>query len=247
MKTAIQVFLLVVTTGTVIRAQHIPDMIVVQGGSFVMGDDAGDKDEKPAHPVTVKTFNIAKTETTVAQWREYCQATGRRMPEAPWFGQQDEHPVVNVSWDNAVAYCSWLTEKTGKHFRLPTEAEWEFAARGGLKSRGYIYSGAKTPDSVAWFASKSKGTMPVARKLPNELGIYDMTGNVWEWCADWYDAGYYTRSGKENPTGPSTGMFYILRGGSWDLGPRNNRITYRNALSPTSRNHNKGFRVVSQE
>lgn len=234
-------------TGYTLFAQDYPEMVVVQGGSFIMGDEAGDKDEKPAHPVTIKTFSIAKTETTVAQWEKFCNATGRRMPEAPWFGLKAEHPIVNVSWDDAVAYCLWLSGKTGKPCRLPTEAEWEFAARGGLKGKGFKYSGAKTPDSVAWFSGSSKGTMPVAIKLPNELGLYDMTGNVWEWCSDWYDAGYYGSSPKENPAGPMAGKFYTLRGGAWDIGARNCRNSYRNPLSPSSRNHNKGFRVACGE
>lgn len=111
-------------TGYSLFAQDYPEMVVVQGGSYIMGDDASDKDEKPAHPVTVTTFSIAKTETTVAQWEQFCQATGRRMPEAPWFGLKAKHPIVNVSWDDAVAYCLWLGGKTGKHCRLPTEAGW---------------------------------------------------------------------------------------------------------------------------
>ena len=208
----------------------LPEMIAVQGGVFTMGDDNGDKDEKPAHKVTVSNFSIAKTETTIGQWRKFCLATGRRMPEAPWFQQSEQHPVVNVSWDHTVAYCKWLSEQTGKNYRLPTEAEWEFAARGGVKSKGYPYSGGMNADSVAWLAHKSEGPMPVAQKAPNELGLYDMTGNVWEWCSDLYDA---------------SGRFYTTRGGAWDIGLRNNRITYRNPLAPTSRNHNKGFRVAS--
>jgi formylglycine-generating enzyme required for sulfatase activity len=230
-----------------LQAQDFPEMIVVQGGSFMMGDDTGDQDEKPAHAVVLKTYRIAKTETTVGQWREFCVATGRKMPEVPWFGQEEDHPIVNVSWDQVVAYCQWLNETAGKHYRLPSEAEWEFAARGGVKSKGYNYSGAKTPDSVAWFSSKSTGPMGVAKKLPNELGLYDMTGNVWEWCSDWYDPGYYSVSPKQDPKGPAKGMFYTLRGGAWDQGARNNRLTYRNPLSPSSRNHNKGFRVATSD
>lgn len=225
-------------------AQEYPEMIVVQGGSFMMGDTNGDKDEKPVHTVTIRTFSMARTETTVAQWKAFCLATNRKLPEAVWFKQGDDHPVINVSWDHAIAYCQWLSEKTGKHYRLPTEAEWEFAARGGTKSKGHPYSGAKTPDSIAWSASKTDGTMPVAQKLPNELGLYDMTGNVWEWCSDWYSTDYYSISSKENPPGPSKGKFYTLRGGAWDTGARNSRVAYRNPLSPSSRNHNKGFRVV---
>lgn len=212
-----------------ISAPSFPEMIDIKGGSFMMGDDNGDKDEKPVRRTSVDDFRMAKTETTLAQWRTFCLATNRTMPESPWFPQGDQHPVVNVSWDHAQAYCKWLSDVTGKHYRLPTEAEWEFAARGGIKGKGFPYSGGKNPDSVAWLAHKSNGTMPVAQKAPNELGLYDMTGNVWEWCSDWYDA---------------TKRFYTTRGGAWDIGLRNNRIAYRNPLAPTSRNHNKGFRVV---
>lgn len=208
---------------------NLPEMIAVKGGTFTMGDDAGDKDEKPARSVTVSDFNIAKTETTIAQWRNFCLSTGTSMPEASWFQQDEQHPVVNVSWDHAIAYCKWLSQLTGKNYRLPTEAEWEFAARGGTKTKGFPYSGGKNADSVAWLAHKTEGTMPVAQKAPNELGLYDMTGNVWEWCSDWYD---------------TSKRFYTTRGGAWDIGLRNNRIAYRNPLAPTSRNHNKGFRVA---
>lgn len=222
----------------------LPEMIRVEGATFTMGTDAGDRDEKPAHRVTVAGFSIAKTETTMAQWRKFCKATGRSMPEEPWFQQSEQHPVVNVSWDHATAYCQWLSDVTGKHYRLPTEAEWEFAAKGGVKSKGFPYSGGNVPDSVAWLGRKTEGTMPVGTKAPNELGLYDMTGNVWEWCSDWYAVDYYPNSEKENPKGPSTGQFYTFRGGAWDIGLRNNRVSYRNPLAPMSRNHNKGFRVV---
>jgi formylglycine-generating enzyme required for sulfatase activity len=225
-------------------AQNYPGLVGVPGGTYTMGSNDGDKDERPGHTVTVKTFSIARTETTVAQWREFCTATGRKMPEVPWFGQQEDHPIVNVSWDNAIAYCQWLSEKTGKHYRLPTEAEWEFAARGGLKTKNHSYSGANLPDSVGWISGKSNGPMSVAKKPPNELGLFDMTGNVWEWCSDWYEVNYYTGSPKENPTGPKNGLYHSLRGGGWDNGPRKN--TFRNPLSPSSRNHNKGFRVVCE-
>jgi formylglycine-generating enzyme required for sulfatase activity len=227
-----------------VTAQRLPEMIEVQGGTFSMGDASGNPDEQPIHQVNVNTFSMAKTETTVAQWRAFCLDTKRTMPEAPWFGLQDDHPIVNISWDDAVAYCFWLREKTGKTYRLPTEAEWEFTAKGGVKSRGYSYGGAETPDSVAWFSGKSNGTMPVAQKVPNELGIYDLTGNVWEWCSDWYAATYYATGNRDNPVGPETGQFYTLRGGAWDIGARNCRNAYRNPLAPSSRNHNKGFRVV---
>ncbi len=247
MRMAQTMVILFLMTSYRLCAQEYPEMVEVKGGSFIMGDESGDKDEKPAHEVQVNTFSIAKTETTVRQWRAFCTATKRAMPEAPWFGLKDDHPIVNISWDDAIAYCTWLSATNKKHYRLPTEAEWEFAARGGIKSNGYAYSGAKAPDSIAWFSGHSNGTMPVAQKLPNELGLYDMTGNVWEWCSDWYDAGYYALRVKDNPQGPHSGKFFTLRGGAWDIGARNSRNSYRNPLSPTSRNHNKGFRVASSE
>lgn len=239
-------FMLIISS-EIIYAQLYPEPIHVDGGKFQMGDNAGDKDERPAHQVTVKSFSIAKTETTVGQWQEFCTSTSRKMPEVPWFGLKVDQPIVNVSWDNATAYCLWLTNKTGKKYRLPTEAEWEFAARGGNKSTGSQFSGNKIIDSVAWYGGKSVGPMPVAQKLPNELGIYDMTGNVWEWCSDWYDANYYASSPAIDPKGPASGKYYTFRGGAWDIGARNGRVSYRNPLSPTSRNHNKGFRVVLEE
>ena len=242
---ALLIGLLPITTTS--RSQDFPQMVVVTGGTFLMGDEEGDADERPAHLVSVKTFYIATTETTVSQWQVFCRETHREMPEAPWFGLKPNHPIVNVSWDDAVAYCRWLKERTGKSYHLPTEAEWEFAAKGGSKGKKQLYSGSLTPDSVAWYGGKSNGTMPVATKSPNALGIFDLTGNVWEWCSDWYDATYYAKREKDNPHGPPSGRFHTLRGGAWDIGARNCRNTYRNPLSPSSRNHNKGFRVVYRE
>jgi formylglycine-generating enzyme required for sulfatase activity len=225
-----------------LSAQDLPEMIHIPGGSFNMGSDQGERDEKPVHSVTVDAFWMAKTETTVKQWKAFCVSTGRPMPNAPWFGFSDDHPIVNISWDDAMAYCYWLRQKTAKEFRLPTEAEWEFAA-GGPKRGSIAYSGNAIPDSVAWYAHHSNGTMPVAMKHPNELGLYDMSGNVWEWCSDWYDENY-DKAVSKNPGGPASGKFKVLRGGAWDIGARNTRNSYRNPLAPSSRNHNKGFRVV---
>lgn len=133
-------------------------MIKVKGGSFKMGDElgVGEKDELPVHSVTVKTFGIAKTETTVLQWKTYCNATGLPMPKVPQGGWVDHDPMVNISWEDAIAYCKWLSNKTGKQYRLPTEEEWEFAARGGKKSKGYQYSGGQNIESVAWNKNNSK-------------------------------------------------------------------------------------------
>lgn len=227
-----------------VQAQTIPEMIYVKGGTFEMGSDEGERDEKPRHKVEVSDFWIARTETTVAQWKWFCMSTGRDMPNVPWFGFKDDHPIVNISWDDAVAYCYWLRDTTKKNFRLPTEAEWEYAARGGAHGHTAIYSGHQVPDSVAWYGHHSDGTMKVATKLSNALGLYDMSGNVWEWCSDWYDESYYAYSPVLNPAGPAKGRFKTLRGGAWDIGARNTRNSYRNPLSPGSRNHNKGFRVA---
>lgn len=243
MKIAVILFF-VLGASLLVQGQDIPEMIYVQGGSFEMGSDQGERDEKPVHKVEVGDFWIARTETTVAQWKLFCMRTGRSMPNAPWFGFKDDHPMVNISWDDAVAYCYWLSETVNKKFRLPSEAEWEYAARGGGKGNARLYSGNNVPDSVAWYGHHSDGTMKVATKPPNTLGLYDMSGNVWEWCADWYDEGYYDTTARLNPSGPSQGRFKTLRGGAWDIGARNTRNAYRNPLSPTSRNHNKGFRVA---
>jgi formylglycine-generating enzyme required for sulfatase activity len=228
-------------------AQELPEMIAIKGGVFMMGDQSakGDKDERPVHSVKLRNFKLAKTETTVAQWRLFCLAVSKQMPDEPSFGWQEDHPIVNVSWDDAIAYCYWLREKTGKHYRLPTEAEWEFAARGGINSHGYLYSGSNNPDSVAWFGGKGGYiTKAVAQKAPNELGLYDMSGNVFEWVADGYDSSYYSGSPAENPQGPLHPTFYVLRGGGFDTEAYKSRVTYRNIILPTRSNFNKGFRVA---
>jgi formylglycine-generating enzyme required for sulfatase activity len=223
-----------------------PEMVSVQGGTYAMGDETGqNKDELPVHQVTVRSFKIAKTEVTVAQWRVFCAATNRKMPDIPNFGWQEERPIVNVSWDDAVAYCYWLDEKGGT-FRLPTEAEWEFAARGGVKTKKYKYAGSSNIDSVAWYNnSRVNSPQPVGKKLPNELGLYDMAGNVYEWVNDGYDATYYANSPKENPSGPKTAVFYVLRSGGYDNEAFKSRLTYRNAIRPDHSNFNKGFRLAS--
>ncbi len=223
-----------------------PEMVLVEGGTFTMGDNEmeGDKDEQPVHEVTLKTFSIAKTETTVLQWRTFCNATGRSFPKE-MEGKVDAAPMAYVSWHDAVAYTDWLADKTGKNYRLPTEAEWEYAARGGNKSQGHKYSGGRSLDNVGWFTDNAKdGTKKVAFKRANELGIYDMSGNVWEWCRDWYSESYYATSPKDNPKGPSTGGSRVLRGGSWYGAAGLSRVADRSNTAPGYRNLNGGFRVV---
>lgn len=224
-------------------AQSYPEMITVQGGTFTMGDNAI---APPEHQVTLKTFNIAKTPITVAQYTSYCKATGHKMPEAPSWGQHDANPIVNVSWDDAVAYCDWLSVQTGKLYRLPTEAEYEYAARGGQSSKGFKYSGSQSMDVVGWYKGNSDGhAHAVATKKANELGLYDMSGNVWEWCSDWYGA--YSDAPSSNPKGPSSGYPRVLRGGSWSYSATDCLIASRTGDSPSDTDDDNGFRVVSME
>jgi sulfatase modifying factor 1 len=226
-------------------AQDYPEMITVDGGSFTMGDTEmeGEKNEQPAHEVTLKSFKIAKTETTVAQWKAYCRATGRKMPEAPSWGWIDTHPIVNVNYEDAVGYCDWLSETKDANYRLPTEAEWEFAARGGNLSKGTKYSGGRSIDLLGVYEANSNNqTVAVGSKKANELGIYDMSGNVWEWCKDWYGA--YESTAQQNPKGPASGSSRVLRGGSWLHAASYCRVADRNYGSPEYRYTCYGFRVL---
>lgn len=158
---------------------------------------------------------------------------------------EDTHPVLYVSWNDAMEYCKWLKQKTGKAFTLPTEAQWEYAARGGKKSNGYKYTGSNDIGSVAWYTNNSDSkTHPVKGKSPNELGLYDMSGNVWEWCSDWYGSDYYGKSPSTNPQGPLNGSYRVLRGGSWSNGARYCRVSYRNRNDPGNPLNSYGFRLA---
>lgn len=157
----------------------------------------------------------------------------------------EKHPAVMVSKYGAEAYCAWLSSKTGKTYRLPTEAEWEFAARGGTQSQSYNYAGANEPDKVAWYISNSSSVShPVGLKKANELGLYDLSGNVWEWCADWFDEAYYKNSPSTNPQGPASGSSSVLRGGSWKVKANYSRIAGRLFYSPDNGDYFIGFRVA---
>ena len=208
-------------------------MILVEGGTFAMGSTSGDSDEKPVHNVTLDSYYIGETEITQAQWRAV-------MGSNPSYYTGDNRPVENVSWEDAQKFCKKLSELTGKKYVLPTEAQWEYAARGGNKSKGYTYSGSNNVGDVAVYDTSSHSN--VKSKKPNELGIYDMSGNVWEWCSDWY--GSYSSSAQTNPQGPSSGSYRVLRGGSWDGGSNDCRAAYRGNINPSHRNGSCGFRVV---
>ena len=212
-------------------------MVFVDGGTFMMGSNSGEDDEKPVHDVTLSSYYIGKYEVTQAQWRAVMGTN------PSYFKNCDDCPVEQVSWDDIQGYIQKLNAQTGKQYRLPTEAEWEYAARGGNKSRNYTYSGSDDINSVAWYGGNSGDkTHTVGGKQYNELGIYDMTGNVWEWCADWY--GSYSSARATNPKGPSTGGDRLLRGGSFNNRAQDCRSALRGMLNPGSEYSNFGFRLV---
>jgi len=218
------------------------EMVFVKGHSnFKMGcvieqGDACNPDETPYFYVKLNDFHIGKYEVTQAQWIEI-------MHNNPSVFKGDNLPVENVSWEDVQDFIRRLNAKTGKNYRLPTEAEWEYAAEGGILRKGYKYSGSNQIDEVAWYSENSDGkTHPVGSKQPNELGIYDLSGNVWEWCSDWY--GKYSHTKKTNPTGPSMGSGRVSRGGGWYLGEEYCRATSRNSDFPQSKYGNLGFRLV---
>lgn len=186
------------------------NMMLVAGGSFLMGTNEGPPKERPAHRVRLKNFYLSKYEVTNEEWRNIMGH------DTAYFRSCAQCPVENITWDNAQRFINRLNELSGKRYRLPTEAEWEYAARGGNETAGNQYSGSNILDDVAWFTTNSeKKTHPVGTKMPNELGIYDMSGNVWEWCSDWYGENYYSTPSLENPKGPASGEVHVLRGGSW--------------------------------
>jgi len=243
MKQLLTIFTIILLAASQLHAQTKPTMIAIAGGSFTMGSSSGDSDEQPTHKVTVSSFSIGKYEVTVAEYKAFCTEAGRSMPDEPSWGWNDKHPMVKVNFNDANAYCNWLSETTGQNYRLPTEAEWEYAARGGQKSSGYTYSGGNDPEEVGWSSDNAGGqTQTVGRKSPNELGLYDMSGNVWEWCKDWN--GEYTSEAQNNPRGPSSGTTRVLRGGSWYIAAAYCRVASRISYSPENRYFDIGFRVV---
>jgi formylglycine-generating enzyme required for sulfatase activity len=217
------------------------NMVLIAGGSYTMGctGEGCSDDEKPAHRVTVNSFKLSKYEVTQAQWF----AVMGNQPS--YFSGCDECPVEQVSWEEVQLFIEKLNELTGLRFRLPSEAEWEYASRGGNQSGGYAYSGSNELDKVGWYEGNSGGkTHEVGRKQSNELGLYDMSGNVWEWCQDWYEAGYYARSPGNNPPGPSSGDGRVVRGGSWGFNSKDCRVSIRSWGQADLRIINYGFRLA---
>jgi len=234
--------------------QNLPKFVHVQGGSFTMGDEwgSGNKDQRPTHEVTLNSFNISETEVTVAQYRQYCDSTGVGMPKEPSWGWQDNHPMINVSWRDAMDYADWLSTQLDHKVRLPYEAEWEYAARGGNKAKGYKYSGSNNLEDVSWYDSNSENkTHAVAGKKANQLGLYDMSGNALEWCMDKYGREYYANSPKENPKGANEEgrrVRRVIRGGGWNLNATFSSVAFRYGGGFTGELYDYfGFRVVLDE
>jgi len=216
-------------------------MVYVEGGTFTMGATSeqgseADDDEYPAHKVTLSSYYIGETEVTQALWQAV-------MGNNPSKFKGDNLPVELVSYNDVQEFIEQLNYKTGKTFRLPTEAEWEYAARGGNKSKGYKYSGSNNIEDVAWYDGNSnRKTHTVKTKQANELGLYDMSGNVFEWCSDWY--GDYSSSSQTNPQGPNSGSGRVSRGGSWGSNARSCRVSYRDYGYPSNRDYVSGFRLA---
>lgn len=286
-----QTTFLVVDRKTARAGSISPEMVFVRGGSFEMGSENGDPDEKPLHTVTLEDFYIGKYEVTLYQFRQFIFETGYQTDADKdrgsyhWTGvkwekksgvnwkvgpelfirqQTDyDHPVLHVSWNDASEYCKWLSGKTGQSYRLPREAEWEYAAGNGAAHTRYSW-GDKEPSgesvgNVADQAAKRRSpelsiagsyddgyvyTAPIGSFKPNTLGICDMTGNVAEWCLDWYDPGYYAMSPENDPEGPNKGTYRVIRGGSWDMPVYQQRVADRSFDVPSYRNYAIGFRVV---
>ena len=232
-------------------------MIYVKGGTFTMGctsEQGGDceSDEKPSHSVTLSDYWIGETEVTQAFWKAVMGTEPTY--NGGWtdeYGRGSSYPAYRVSWEEAVQFCNKLNSKvsgqlpSGWKFALPTEAQWEYAARGGNKESGNKYAGGNTIGEVAWYFDNSDfQTHPVKGKKPNALGLYDMSGNVWEWCSDWYLSDYYSVSPSSNPQSPWLGLGRVLRGGSWSSRAERCRVSYRGNYSPGDRGSYIGFRLV---
>jgi len=229
------------------------NMKYVPAGSYQMGADVSFKahygDELPIHQVQLsRAFYIGETVVTQGLWYAVTGENPSQYNEekSDFANLWKQLPVERVSWDDCQLFLSKLNKLTGLLFRLPTEAEWEYAARGGNQSQGYLYSGSNNPDEVAWHSGNSRnGTHPVAKLKPNELGLYDMSGNVWEWCLDWY--GKYSAADQTDPTGPANGVSCVFRGGGWNAETRECRSTCRNASAPDRSRKCMGLRLVLPE
>jgi formylglycine-generating enzyme required for sulfatase activity len=224
-----------------------PKIVVIPAGSFLMGSEQGQENERPCHRVWLDSFGIGKYPVTK---REYAKFLAIKPQPAPPFWSDPvfsdpEQPVVGVSWDEAIAYCRWLSEEFGRPYRLPSEAEWERAARGGHEGAQYPW-GDEPPweKSFAGVNSGTGGPAPVGINPPNDFGLFDMSEGVHEWCSDWYEYNYYQTSPERNPQGPQTGQRRSSRGGSWRHRIKFSRCAARSSLPPSFQYADYGFRVA---
>ena len=262
--TSLITFLLIFTIG---QAQDLgPEMVLVEGGEFYMGNDySANADERPEHKLKITSFFISKYEVNVADYAKFCRVTGQRLPDG-----DPMTPINNITWEEAVMYCNWLSRASrlekcydlqrdssrftatliseANGYRLPTEAEWEYAAKGGIRSKSYAFSGSNDLEEVAWYIKNSGNTShEVGQKKPNELGLYDMTGNAMEWCYDWYNPDYYENSPADNPSGPESGISKVCRGGNYMCRPDVLRNSRRFNLDKSSNEGLAGIRLVKNE
>lgn len=215
-----------------------PMMVFVKGGNLEIF-----KDEESTDMVIVNDFYIGQFEVTFEQYDLFCESTGRDKPGSSGWDRM-RHPVININWDDASAYCKWLSDNSEKKYRLPTEIEWEYASKGGTYSKGYEFSGSDEIGDVCWYwLNNGKQTKEVGTKHPNELGIFDMSGNVWEWCSDWYSE---IINQSDNPETSMLGEFRVTRGGSWYSFNDYCRVDSRDKAEPDHSDDDLGFRVVAE-
>ncbi|MCI0447443.1 formylglycine-generating enzyme family protein [bacterium] len=217
-----------------------PELISISGGVLLMGSETGADDEKPVHEVFVSPFRIARYPITN---REFALSAIGRISDDPNFNHPDQ-PVTQVSWFDAVAFCEWLSKQTGKSYRLPTEAEWEFAASAGDPKNTYPWGTRDWQQRPELHSRFEHGPERVGLFEPNPFGIHDMGMNVHEWCSDWYDRVYYSESTRENPKGPSNGERRASRGGSWRHQIKITRCAARSSIPPIMRYADYGFRIA---
>lgn len=230
-----------------------PEMVFITGGNFAMGSSetsfsSSAYDESPSHSVEVSSFYMGKFEVSVKEYRAFCKANGKKIENQPLECSEDDCPIVNISWEDANAYCEWLSEKTGDTYRLPTEAEWEYAAKGGVNQSSTKFSGSFMASDVAWSKENAKNTLQLKGMLiANSLNLFDMSGNALEWCADYYAANYYNNSPEKDPECTKRSDFRVCRGGCVKVTSANCRVTKRFRDYPTAKYDYMGFRLVREK